>query len=431
MNAPIPHDIPLPLPAAEWFLKSLLVISFIAHIFFVNLLVGGSILSLVYEIRGKKRALYDEVAKFIAKTITVNKSMAVVLGVAPLLLINVLYTVWFYSANALTGIAWIMVIPLVAVAFLLTYLHKYTWDRPIQKNCHIGIMGMAVLIFLFIPLVFLANVNLMLFPDRWSEVHGFFSSLFLPNVFPRYFHFMGASLALTGLFLVWAINSKWGREIPSLNMSRTELTREFYFISLVVSGLQFVIGPIVLLTLPSQGLGLQLYAVIGIGAVFAVIAISLMWKEIKESNEIGRRVFSIAGVLLITIVCMASGRHFYRETALAAHKEAVQRKTAEYQEKVQAALAEYKEAEALVASDSTVKAKRLFQTCAACHSLDNRLVGPPIREIAKIYANNPGGIVIWAKAPGKKRPDYPQMPPMPLSEEELKIVAEYMLGLAR
>lgn len=41
--------------------------------------------------------------------------MAVVLGVAPLLLINVLYTIHFYIANALTGTAWILLVPGIAV----------------------------------------------------------------------------------------------------------------------------------------------------------------------------------------------------------------------------------------------------------------------------------------------------------------------------
>ena len=78
---------------------------------------------------GRRRPGFDALAKEIAGTVTVNKSLAVVLGVGPLLAINVLYTVHFYSANALTGAAWIAIVPLVTVAFLVTYLHKYTWDR--------------------------------------------------------------------------------------------------------------------------------------------------------------------------------------------------------------------------------------------------------------------------------------------------------------
>jgi cytochrome c len=103
IKTPVPNDIPLELPLPEWLLVVLLIVSFLAHIVFVNVMVGGSILTLWGQIKGLKNKDYDVFAHEVAKTITVNKSIAVVLGVAPLLCINTLYTVYFYSANALTG----------------------------------------------------------------------------------------------------------------------------------------------------------------------------------------------------------------------------------------------------------------------------------------------------------------------------------------
>ena len=41
----------------------------------------------------------------------------------------------------------------------------------------------------------------MLFPERWPEVEGFLSTLLLPNVLPRFLHFILASVAVTALFL--------------------------------------------------------------------------------------------------------------------------------------------------------------------------------------------------------------------------------------
>lgn len=59
--------------------------------------------------------------------------------------------------------------------------------------------------------------------------------------------------------------------------------------------------------------------------------------------------------------------------------------------------------------------------------LDKKLIGPPLTEIAQTYTNA-DGIVAWAKAPGKKRPDYPQMPSFAhVPEADLKAVGEYML----
>jgi cytochrome c len=52
-----------------------------------------------------------------------------------------------------------------------------------------------------------------------------------------------------------------------------------------------------------------------------------------------------------------------------------------------------------------------------------------LNEIVKIYEGNAAGIVAWAKAPGKKRADYPQMPPMSLPDEDLKAIADYILSI--
>ncbi|HWA99608.1 MAG TPA: cytochrome ubiquinol oxidase subunit I, partial [Pirellulales bacterium] len=128
---PIPHDLPLPLPAPSALLQVGIVAFFALHIVFVNLTLGGAILTYYFERRGWKRReqKYDTLARSIAHTITVNKSLAVVLGVGPLLVMNALYSTYFYTANALTGAAWISIIPAAITAFLLLYWHKYSWDR--------------------------------------------------------------------------------------------------------------------------------------------------------------------------------------------------------------------------------------------------------------------------------------------------------------
>lgn len=54
--------------------------------------------------------------------------------------------------------------------------------------------------------------------------------------------------------------------------------------------------------------------------------------------------------------------------------------------------------------------------CGACHQ--EKLVGPPMTEMALIYTGNPDGLKSWIKAPGKKRADFPQMPGFPQIPDE-------------
>ena len=427
---PIPRDIPLPLPADTDLLQLLLIGAFIAHIFFVNLMVGGSLLVLGFQIRGLREPDFDRLARELAVTVTVNKSLAVVLGVAPLLLINVLYTIHFYTANALTGTAWILLIPAIAAAFLLLYLHKFTWDRLANhRPLHIAVLGVAVGLFLVIPLVFLANVNLMLFPERWTEVRGFLGALTLPNVFPRYLHFLCASLIVTSLFGVWYFGRPGFRAEQAFDrLTKPALRRIFYSLALAVSLAQFVVGPLVLFTLPSRGLDVSVVAMILLGAGVSLPAVWMMWRELSVREPHGKRLPFIAAYLLLTVLCMATGRHMYREVALAEHRAEMQEATSRWlDDSAQAAYDRSAGRERAAAGVS--EGQHLFQTsCAGCHAIETRLVGPPLTEIARIYAGAPEGIVTWAQAPGKKRPGSPQMPPFAsLGEKRLRAIAEYML----
>ena len=117
----IGKDILLSLPAPVSFLKGLLVVSFLLHIVFVNFMLGGTFFGVVYRLIGrlKNDNFYDRFAREIVMTTTVTKSMAVVLGVAPLLSISLAYTKFFYAANGITAPYWLSVIWLVTAAFLL------------------------------------------------------------------------------------------------------------------------------------------------------------------------------------------------------------------------------------------------------------------------------------------------------------------------
>ena len=83
-------------------------------------------------------------------------------------------------------------------------------------------------------------------------------------------------------------------------------------------------------------------------------------------------------------------------------------------------------------ADALNDPKILIQACAACHHPTQKVVGPPFTEIRKMYANNPKGIVKWAKNPQVKNP---QLPPMPsfsfMKEETLMKIANYILNEAK
>ena len=429
-TVPVPVDIPLAQPAPMLLLKVLVVAAFLMHILFVLLMVGGSLVTLALEAAGLGRPDLDKLARLVGRTITVNKSMAVVLGVAPLLVLNTLYTVHFYAANALTGSAWILVVPLVALAFLLSYAHEYSWEALAdRKGLHLSLMAAAAAIFLCVPLIFLANINLMLYPEWWGRVHGFLSSLLLPNVLPRYFHFLAASLSVTALFLAWWFGRAAFRpEEHFVDLDRMGLRRLFLTLAFGATAAQLFFGPLLYLTLPAHAVGWSVTFVILLGAAAGITAIVWLWKASSSPEVHGRRLYwPVVGALAVTVVFMGTGRHLVRETALASHQARVAAATARY-------LKDLSEARNFVlvpgglGGAQVPPGEAVFgRVCAACHAGEKRLVGPPIKDIQAVYRGNPAGIVAWAKAPGRKRLDYPAMPPQALPDDQLTAVADFLL----
>ncbi|MFW5832267.1 MAG: c-type cytochrome [Prolixibacteraceae bacterium] len=426
---PVPKDIPLPLPMAEGILVFILILSFLLHILFINLMVGGGILTFWYEAAGLKNRDYDKLAREIAGTITVNKSLAVVLGVAPLLSINVLYTIYFYSSNALTGNIWISIVPWVAFAFLLLYLHKYTWDQLADnKMLHMSILGLGVLSFLLIPFIFLANINLMLFPEKWGEIQGFAGALMLPNVFPRYLHFITASMAITGLFLAWWFGRKSFQMKKNYeNLTKKNIRKQMLNLAFAATLAQFIFGPLLFLTLPPKGLTWSLFWVILGGVTIAVIVLFQLWKMIKKEEPIGTRFYILLALFAVLVSFMATGRHLYRENALESHKKMMAERTAAHWEMVKKAHENVLMPE--VETTGTNKGRQLFETnCAVCHAATRRTVGPPMAELLPIYENNLQALKEWIREPGRKRMDYPPMTGFPqLSDQELTDISEYVL----
>jgi cytochrome c len=197
-----------------------------------------------------------------------------------------------------------------------------------------------------------------------------------------------------------------------------------------------LIGPLVLLTLPSKGLGWNLVIVILIGASIALPAMWMMWKGIKgDEAAIDKDFKKVLILMTITVVFMGSGRQIYRSNALEKHRELVRLKTKEFQAVKKQAIAEANNSKIKENSANLSEAQKgenvFKQNCTACHKTDVKLVGPPVIEMASIYKGNKDGLQNWIKKPGKKRADAPQMPGFEtqLNQEQLDQLSEYILTI--
>lgn len=330
----IPEDIELVIPGNIGFFEWLIVISFLLHIVFVNITVGSSTLAVVQEIRGIRSGnnVHDQLAEQLAHHTSILKSIAVVLGVAPLLLISVIYTQYFYPSTILIGKAWLSLLIILIIAFLLLYLYKFTWNRWIKghyKRIHVlvGMMGSSLL--LFVPLIFIVNVVSMLYPDMWANSKGFFHALtYYPQVWQRYFHFILASFALTGFYLYF-----WNKRL-SLKKEPNHTSRSDLFtlgkrlglqVLIISTALQFVTGFWLLLQFEPEirllymGEDMLLTGLLGGSIILTMVLLIFLFLLMKKD----KRRYLIFSVTTFMIILAAMGwmRHELRETYLDPYKE--------------------------------------------------------------------------------------------------------------
>ncbi len=187
----------------------LMVLTFALHILMVNLTLGGSLLALYGRMASSEK--YNRLGKALAKVVTVSISLAILLGVAPLLFVQVIYDPFWYASNLISPF-WVIAFMFIMIAgFSLIYVYYLS-------KTHRPWAGLLGFLFLLAAGIIMHILNMqMLSPDRWVEwyapggvvdasgmgLHGFQLSRFL--------HFILASGAVTGLFLMlyaWYIRAR-------------------------------------------------------------------------------------------------------------------------------------------------------------------------------------------------------------------------------
>ncbi|MFB6342390.1 hypothetical protein ACE1ET_11720 [Saccharicrinis sp. FJH62] len=176
-----------------WF-QILLTFTFVLHLLLMNLVLGGSLLAIGDLVRGKS---IDKESQHIPTLI----ALTINLGVPPLLFVQVLFGNFFYSSSVMMSVYWIMIIPIL----ILAYYGAYIFSRRMDTNSTFGkaMLILSTLLILYIGFMFVNNSTFSIQPDKWSAYNdnpgGTLLNLRDPSFWPRYLHFITAAVAIAGL----------------------------------------------------------------------------------------------------------------------------------------------------------------------------------------------------------------------------------------
>lgn len=176
-----------------WF-QVLLVFTFVVHLILMNFILGGSLLTLWDMIRGKQE-------KHASTSIPTLVALTINFGVPPLLFVQVLYGHFFYTSSVIIAVPWILVIPVLILAYYGAYIYAKNIEKA-PKWSKAGLIISSVLL-LYIAFTFVNNNTLALVPDRWSVYFerpgGMNLNIGEATLLPRYLHFIVAAVAIAAL----------------------------------------------------------------------------------------------------------------------------------------------------------------------------------------------------------------------------------------
>lgn len=398
---------------------------------FISILFGGTVLSIYYRRRGlnEKNPLFFRFAHDVIETLTINKSIGIILGIVPLLTSVLIFAQLLHNTESPAVYYLLFSFILTAISVILIYTYRYSvifsglFDSikniipednntsELIKNYRDGSLALSYrsgrygLLFLFVALyLFVAGISNTLY------------TLFSFEVIVRFLQFLSAAFTVTGgaiffSFFYW----DGGKKIEDDNYRA--------FIKKIAINITFtgaLIQPLFLtydfIALPSFALSGAVFTYGMIAILLLFIAYHLLYSMIRDSNlkmsgpVFYVLIFSMLGVIVKDQLAMGN--------ATKPNSVILSAKYTEYLKEITG------ENKLIVVANGEQIYKNI---CSSCHSFDHKIVGPPYKQTLPKYEGKLDQLVAFIRNPTKKNPDYPSMPNPALKPAEAQAVAEWLL----
>lgn len=291
----IPYTEPIPAPPEILiFLEQLF---FLIHILIINSILG---LSLILLFRWSKGSDFFNLNKPIAKKIPILFALGINMAIPALLFLQVTFGHLFYTSSILIGTFWILIIPFLIIAYYSSYYHYKKFE--VSKGAKYALILLVILV-LYIAFTLVNNLSMMEMPETWkayfSNRDGTIILWSVPSIYPRFLHFLFASVAIGGLFYAFYFRKK----------ARPEKVNEGLKIFAYATVLQAIVGFWFLLSLPKPVM-LKFMGEDTLATFFLIAGIGTALLSIATALK-GSLKFTII-LLLATLVSMVINRYNLR-----------------------------------------------------------------------------------------------------------------------
>ncbi len=405
-------------------LKFCLLLILLFYIPYLAFITGGTAASLIFNDlgRGKGGDLHRKIAGNLAKGVLMKRGHRFVLGIVPLFPLAIIYKEIVYREGLLPPSYWWSLAAVLFTGILLLSLYGGTLHFEKRNFYFSQLTGTGGLLLIVTGVFFLLiGTGYVISPEKWPFIpkriilYISWSSLV---TFLTFFSLAGGVVGIFMIFLPSFIPSEGDEERYSEFLHRTG--------AYVTIGSTLLLPPLTVLelvTLPgiarsgesyllSSGLLLLAFAL----CAYLVISLEEKRKEVMVRGAI------IFGLLL---VLFSISGHVARQNALRENSALIVRKG---EEAPVAGKEGIKEGKGVAPLSPEERGEKVFsKICMGCHRLETKLVGPPLLEVLPEYRDDVEKLKAFVRNPVKENPDYPPMPKLGLTEEEIDGVAHYLL----
>ncbi len=430
-------------------LRYLLGLTSVLLIPYLSALFGMLGYSLFYGRKGKKdeNPVYLRFAKELVSIITLNKSMAVALGVVPFVSAIFCYAQLLHLSDAQSVIGYLtasFIFFIISLLMIYSYRHslhikdlfaavsdgnqldEYTKNevREYKNKANVitgkaGIWGFIFLIistYLFIAAIQLASDSFAL-----ETQPSFFGVIFSLNAISYYLFFTAVSFALSSAIIIYY----YFRPSTEEKYQSADFNNYVKKISLR-NGLVFTIllPALIVLNLifkPGIALTTSLFATLLL-SLFLIMIISNMFYTMIKASEVKYGSSILLMFVILFIFVIAKDQMAFSSATKLQFQKLTQNYT-EYENNLKAELG---------IDIAPISGEDIYNgRCIACHQFDQKLVGPPYKEVLPKYDGKMDQLIDFILNPVKVNPEYPAMPNQGLKPNEAKAVAEYLIQTYR
>ncbi|MBN2012502.1 hypothetical protein JW960_24455 [candidate division KSB1 bacterium] len=401
--------------------KMLLAVMYIIHLPYIGMLLGNTLFSLIFNAMDKQQpnGLHATFSRRLIDSVAFRKSISLVFGVLPLMVITLIYIQILQSGGASTTLFLIYSLVPIVLGLIAVNVYRITFSQRSYLSILIGAAGIGLLLVGYFVLI--ASVARFHEPDRWKFVTSLTSLLVSYNAIGNYLTFLMASLAISGAGIVFFI-FKWQNDSENDTPEFQRYARQF---GVIISLIFTLLIPIFLIfsfiTLPDVAWSNSMMFS-GILVIIVLAIISLVLTAMLQRNDLKYGI-SLFVLFIIAYSLLVITNAITRENSLVELSKTINLKG-------EAMLAELIPERGEVGSGLTdyARGEDIYKRiCSTCHRFDKQIVGPAYNTVLGKYENDINKLVAFVSKPTKVNPDLPPMPNLGLKINDVEAAAGYLI----